>query len=95
MVNDPEKHSFWSGEDIEFFKETIKNLVIFFLIFAVAYFLSLVVQYLEKNDVNKIIIYGITIIEYAIFICDVIWFIAKLVGFTISAIKRIFREMSD
>ena len=93
FLNGPSQ--FWTPLDREFFRETLKSVILFSVIASVALLLYAVKLGLQHLNVSIIIIVSIEIIEYTILICDVIWFIAKLIGTTILALKRIYTETKN
>ena len=93
MSKNIKKDPFWSNDDREFFKDTIRSVILFFLIASIALLLYGVQILLEYYKISPIITYSLKIIEYAILLCDVIWFIAKLISTTMKSVKRIYKDI--
>jgi hypothetical protein len=64
----------WICTPKRFFIETIVAIAIFLIIGAAAVGLSYIVKYLDSHGVDIVIVTGLKIVEYAIFVTDVVLF---------------------
>ena len=83
-----------NSEEWTFAKETFKNVVIFFGWAFVALGIQVFVGWLEKEwGAGPYIMTGAVVVEVAIIVADVIWFIVRLTVDTAKTIVRSFFEV--
>jgi hypothetical protein len=68
-----EKHRWWKAP-VQFLAEALAATLSFLVIAAAAISLSFLVHYLEKIDVDIVIVAGLTLAEYLLFLADLTLF---------------------
>ena len=83
-----------SSEEWSFAKETFKNVVIFFGWAFVALGIQTFVAWLEAEwSAGPYIVGGAVIIEVAIIVADVVWFVVRLTTDTVKTMVRSYYEV--
>lgn len=73
-MSDQEVTDAWVKTPVRFFLETVTSICLFLIIGSAAVGLNFCVLYLQKNNIDQVIIYGLKFAEYSLFIADLVLF---------------------
>ena len=75
-----------------FLRDMLGTSAVFLIVACVSVSLNLVVQWFSALHVPRALIWGITVLEYLIFIADAVWFAAFVVLSTVVLVRELVRR---